>query len=147
MLRAVTAPVANPEDGEVLLEVKDANGEVKECFVLRMKTNAICRLEQAMGMHVHKLGPRLSNPGMQDLRCLLFAALSDRHPLMTQAEVGNLIDRVGFDAATAAVMEAFTLGFPEAVKGEAAKTPEGKGNGRGTGRASSRTRLKRGSVQ
>lgn len=147
MLREVPTPAANPEDGEVLLEVKDANGAVKEAFVLRMKTNAVCRLEQAMGEHVHKLGPRLTNPGMQDLRALMFAALSDRHPLMSQSDAGNVIDRAGFDACVAAVMEAFTLGFPKAVKGEAAKADSGKVKGRGTGPVSSRMQRKQESAQ
>lgn len=145
MLREVPAPVANPEAGEVALEVRDAAGEVVETFVLRMNTNALCALEKVMGEHVHKLGPRVMNPGMQDLRALLFAALRARHPGMTLDDAGDLIDRAGYDAALTPVMEAFALGFPTATKG--AKKAAGKEPAApGTGPGSSPTRRRPASV-
>jgi hypothetical protein len=138
-------PVANPENGEVLIEVRGPNGEVKRGYVMRMNTNAICVLEQAMGEHIHKLMPRIIDPGMQDLRALLFAGLHERQPEMTIADAGDLIDQAGFEACANAVMEACTLGFPKGVKGPAAKAaPEGKGHGTGPG--SSPTRRRRASV-
>ncbi|MBA2627187.1 MAG: hypothetical protein H0U85_04190 [Gemmatimonadales bacterium] len=139
--------MVNPERGEVLLEVKGANGNTTDSYVLLMRTNALVRLEQHMGDHIHKLGPRISSPGMGDLRALLCAALSTRHPEITLEGAGEIIDAAGFEEAGAAVMNALNLGFPRLAAGAAAVQNAGKVNGRGTGRGSSPTRRKRASVQ
>lgn len=145
MLREVPPPVANPEAGEVALVVRNDRDEIVETFVLRMNTNALCALEQAMGEHVHKLGARVMNPGLQDLRALLYAALRARHPGMTANDAGDLIDRAGYEGTMTAVLEAFRLGFPAAKPGEKkGKAAEGKDPG--TGPRSSPTRRKQGSV-
>src|SRR5687767_2064225 len=113
--KRVPAAVRSLANGDVLLEVNGPAGEVAESYTLRMKTNALCRLEQLMGDHVHKLGRRLTNPGMQDLRAILCAALSDHHPdVATLAGAGDLIDRAGFEVCAPAALEAFAAGFPSA---------------------------------
>lgn len=146
MNQRIPAPVANPEDGEVLLEIKDAAGNVTETFVLRMNTNAICRLEQALSDGIVQIERRLRiNPSLQDLRALLFAGLLNRHPLVTLNDAGNLIDRIGMSAASVLLLKVFELGFPVAPKGEAAKATAGKGTGPGTGKGSSRIGRKRAS--
>jgi len=141
--------VANAERGEVGLQVKGPNGEVLESYVLLLDTNAIAVLEQILGQQIHRLMPRLMSPGVSELRALLFAALNRYYPATRLHDAGHLIDRVGFEPASEAVIEALTLGFRPPSTTTAPSTAEApkRAHGRGTGRASSPTRRKRGSAR
>lgn len=141
------AEPVNKERGEVALFVPSTRGgELGQTYVLRMGTNALAKLEDVMGDHIHKLAPRLMSPRLGDMRAMLCAALGERHPEITLLEAGNIIDRAGYDAAGAALVEALNLGFPKGTPGKPeSATGKGESRGMGTGTSSSSTRRKRAS--
>lgn len=87
-------------------------------YTVKFSINAICELEDALGLSVAELGTAMADPArlrIRMMRALLWAGLRDKHPEVTIEDAGRLLD----DGATRimpVVAEAFALAFPAEEK-------------------------------
>jgi hypothetical protein len=91
----------------------DADGER---FTLTFSIDALCNLEEAAGCSISKIGEGLRDEGKPQLRTIktmFWAALTERHPDMTQKDASTLMGKIGFVTAGRLVLEAFALAFPD----------------------------------
>ncbi|MDD2870238.1 GTA-gp10 family protein [Neomegalonema sp.] len=112
--------MANPVKGEVGFEVDGTSYK----FVL--STNALCELEDAVGLPVSRFGEMLAAPSMRQVRAIFWAGLIDHHPGITPPEAGRLMDRLSVAERDSLLERAFRLAFPEAgtpQKGAAGNGP------------------------
>ncbi|MGL5934596.1 MAG: hypothetical protein ACRCZI_03120 [Cetobacterium sp.] len=106
--------MSNPNRGDVSF---DASGKT---WKLKFSTNAICELEDAIGIGVDSIASSMQNESAQKmklLRAVLWAAMQDHHEGITKKQVGDLIDEIGFEVATQKMTEAFAAAFPESKGG------------------------------
>ena len=94
------------------------NGEVRfeadgAAHVLRFGINALCALEERLGMGVQDIGAAMEgNLQLRMLRSIFWAALGATG---TEQAAGALMDAVGIERASALVVEAFAAAFPSAA--------------------------------
>ncbi len=100
-----------------------------EKYQLKMDFNAICSLEEELGISVDKLGETITS-GARTLRSVFRIALSAHHPAMTDMQAGELITTVGPEKVALLIVEAVTAAFPQAEAGKSAENPR-KPAGRG----------------
>lgn len=128
--------MANPVKGEVAFE---AAGRP---YTLSFSVNALCELEEALGLSVARISEVMGDDNsvsLRNVRALVWAGLRDHHPEVTQVEAGRLIDAVGIAEAVGLVGRAFMLAFPqEDARGSDARRPLGAATRSGRGRTSSR---------
>lgn len=114
--------MANPHKGEVSFEVR---GKKRTA---RLNTNAICELEDELGMSVDGISSRMVSGYLGTLRSVLRASL---HDSTTMEEAGEIIDELGPRRVVEVMIEAFNLAFPSPE--EAPSPPKGGKAGTGAG--------------
>lgn len=120
--------MANSHKGEVAFE---AGGKKR---TLRFDTNAICILEEDLGLSIAEIAAQLKSGRVSAIRAALRAGLNGGGDLTaTLRKAGELIDELGYERAVALVSDAFALAFPKAAK----EAGPPKGAGAGTGKRSS----------
>lgn len=125
---------ANPLRGETPLVVGDAT------YTLVLDYNGLCILGDRLDLGIKAIVAKLSQDIRPSfLRAMLWAALQQRHPEVTELEAGALIGEAGHDAVEAAILAAFTNGFPrrEDANAPADPLPGAKPAKTGTSRRSS----------
>ena len=115
--------MANPLKGEV--GFKAGSGD----FVLVYDFNALCTLEEDLGVGVEEIGEKLNS--VSSLRTVFRAGLEAKHGRMTDIEAGNLIHQVGLTKAGDLVVKALKAAFPEASAGGKGKAKAGATGGTG----------------
>lgn len=111
--------MANKAKGEVDLQVGD------KVYVLRYSVNALCNLEDALGVPIFEYFSNLSKiPSFNDTRKIFWAGLSENNPRPTLEEAGEIVSTVGLTVANEHMMAALNLGMPK-VK-ESTGDPEEK---------------------
>jgi hypothetical protein len=111
--------MANRRKGEVELE---AGADV---YTLRFSTNAICSLEDDLGMGINEIGGLLGDPAnfrMSTFRTIVKACVVGN---VTHEQAGDIIDAAGLEAVGAAIGKAFETAFPDAK-------PSAEGNEKAT---------------
>ncbi len=101
--------MSNPHKGELSF----ATGGKTFTFVFSI--NAVCALEDELGMGVNAIAAMLSDPKQMRLglmRSLFRCGLSDNHPDVDDAEAGRLMSALGAADAMRLVGDAFRLAFP-----------------------------------
>lgn len=95
-----------------------ANGKLHfeasgKSFVLAYDINALCRVEDALGIEDVKQLQEVMSKGMsfRKLRTLFCCGLT---PEVTEVEAGEVIQELGVTDATAKIGEAFKAAFPTA---------------------------------
>jgi hypothetical protein len=115
----------------------EANGKA---YRLIYTTNALCQLEQHLGVDVAEALSGLANRGSISLikaRALFWAALIEHHPSTTIDDAGKIMDRIGLAAATALIPKIIEQAFPASpasgsaggAPGPFASAPDGIGTG------------------
>jgi|ERR1700758_1476455 len=116
--------MANPLRGEVEF-VEDGH-----TYVLVLGVNEICAAEGLLGRKAHEISAALTRGGdMSALRGVMWAALKPKHNLSLD-ESGRLLQAVGLAKATALMIEAMRLAFPEPEKTAANPRKAARGTGR-----------------
>jgi len=119
--------MANPHRGEVALHAGD------QTYTLRLSVNAVIEIENHFDLGINQVSEKLSNPAsmrLGNLRAIVFYALKEHHPNMTESGAGEVIGRAGFDAVGEAIQEAMRLAFPEATDDGRPPKPERGGTGK-----------------
>lgn len=104
--------MANRRKGEVELEAGDS------VYTLRFSTNAICSLEDDLGVGINELGEKMGDPSqfkLSMLRSIVRACLTDK---VTAEAAGNIIDAAGIEATGEAIGKAFQAAFPDVKASE-----------------------------
>lgn len=101
--------MANKHRGEVALQA----GE--KTYTIHFSTNALCNLEEALGMSVSQLSEEFASQavGFRELRKILWAGMRDNHPDLDLEAIGEIIDAAGFTVSMEIVLKAFVAAFPE----------------------------------
>ena len=82
-------------------------------YKLVWSMNALAKAERLTGINLLKgIRSNLLNPSAEELRGLLYAAMSIAQPKLTLDDVGNLIRPDTWDIAIVALIEAYTLSMP-----------------------------------
>lgn len=113
--------MANPLKGEVGFTV--AGGD----FVLAYDFNALCTLEEDLGVGVEEIGEKLNS--VSSLRTVFRAGLEAKHGRMTDIEAGRMIHEVGVQKAGELVVKAIQGAFPAASTEGKAKAGAKAGTG------------------
>lgn len=108
--------MANPHKGEVAFE---ANGET---YKLVFDFNAICELEDALGVSASAIGEAIGDK-LSNLRTVFRIGLS-RHHNLSDPETGDILTDIGGEKAGELIGQAFSLSFPSA---DEPKGPVGNG--------------------
>lgn len=101
--------MANRQKGEMSF---DADGKT---YVLCFSSNALCELEDAIGVGVVRLGELLSNVEtlkLKDVRAVLWAGLTDHQKGIDVKSVGRIIDTIGIARAVEIISSGMSLAFP-----------------------------------
>lgn len=112
--------MANRQKGEVAF---DACGK---SYVLCFSANALCELEDVIGVGVAKIGDLLSNPEtltLKNVRAVLWAGLTDHHSGIDLKVAGAIIDDVGMFRAVELIAAGLSAAFPD----EDNASPQGPG--------------------
>lgn len=102
--------MANPARGEVAFRVADSE------YTLKFSTNAICELEERLDKGLNTIVANMER--LTTVRALLWAGLRAKHPDVTIAQAGEMIDRVGMAEATETIGKALTAAFPAPTEGK-----------------------------
>jgi hypothetical protein len=104
--------VANKQRGEV-----DLSHDGKT-YTLKFSINALCELEDAMGLRFDEIFSALGerSMSMNELRSMLWGALRDNHPDIEKKVVGEIIEGMGVVKAISLVHEVITSAFPQGDK-------------------------------
>lgn len=100
--------MANPLKGEIGFTVEG------EPWTLLYDFNALCTIEQDLGVALQDVGDRLTSPTM--IRSIFRIGLEARHGTMTDLEAGRLIHAIGVETGAELIGKAFAAAFPEAGK-------------------------------
>lgn len=128
--------MANRFKGEVSFRAGDIE------YTMRFSANALCELEDAIGMGVNAVATQLADPSslrLKMVRSVFWAGLRDRHPDMTIKHAGDLITELSLTKAMELVSDAFTLAFAreaEAHPPQPGEAGPAKTDQAGTGSAS-----------
>jgi hypothetical protein len=96
--------MANPHKGEVSFVV---GGKAR---TVRLSTNAICVLEDELGLSVDGISTRMVQGYLSVLRSVLRVALNDG---TTAEQAGDMIDELGPRAVCETLIQTFRLAFPD----------------------------------
>lgn len=102
--------MANANRGEVEIEVDGKK------YVLRFSANALCDLEDALGMSILQITSMISDPAqirMKMVRALLWAGLREKHPDLTILQAGDIVQELSLSGAFSVIEDAFKKAFPE----------------------------------
>lgn len=82
-------------------------------YTLQFTINALCALEDELGGgSIADIGETMGNrPSLKMLRTLVWVGLQQHHKAVSKEEAGDIIDAVGIEAVSAAVMSAVTASF------------------------------------
>lgn len=121
--------MANPHRGEVEIS---AAGKV---YNLRFSANALCDLEEALGMGVSEIAASMgSGMRVSVARAVFWCALRDNHPEVDERAAGHVMSDLGIVKAIEAVSKAFGLAFPNEESGDPRPPRPGNlANGIGSG--------------
>lgn len=92
-------------------------------YCLRYTTNRMCNLETALGMGVASFMRKYDAqnvPTYKDMRTIFHAGV---FPAVSVEDAGDIMDDLGFDAASELTAKALMAAFPEAEVGEVAENP------------------------
>jgi len=79
---------------------------------LRFSFNALCLLEDTLGLPIADIGAALSGSvKLGTVRALLYAGLSDEDPTLTLKQVGKLVDSRRLGEVAEAIRKAFEGAF------------------------------------
>ena len=107
--------MANPHRGSVALQAGD------HAYTLSYSVNAICELEDHLGMPVAKIVNLMKdeeNIRMATVRALIWGALRDHHEDIGLKGAGEIATTAGISACMEKVGKAFELAFPSEAKGK-----------------------------
>ena len=104
--------MANPHRGEV--EIKAG----EKAYTLVFTINAICDVEEETGADLLADLTRLSK-----VRLMLYAGLRTRHPEISRADAGAIIETIGVDVVQQAIVKALEIAFPK-KPGKVAGNPQ-----------------------
>jgi hypothetical protein len=94
---------ANPNNGEVAFEVEGVE------YIFKFGVNAQTIIEDKLDMNIGAFLGRIEKGfGAKDIRLLFYAGLAQHHKL-TESQVGDLLDKMGGDAASNIFMRAAEL--------------------------------------
>lgn len=106
--------MANKNRGEVEL----ASKETSEKYLIRVSTNALCEIENFVGMGIKSFFKTIQSRedaggtmSMRELRAVICAGLRYKQPEITLEQAGDIIDACGFSESVTAVVDAITLQF------------------------------------
>ena len=97
-----------------------------ETYTMRFSINALCAFEEHVGkslMQVFSEGEK-AELSVTMIRSLVWAGLTEDKPDLTLKEAGEIIQNVGLEPMTEAMMEAVQASFPDAG-GDRAGNPQG----------------------
>lgn len=100
--------MANRFKGEVSFDCGD------KPYIMRFSANALCELEDALGMGVNAVATQMSDPSTMRLtmvRTVFWAGLRDHHPDVTLHQAGEIITDLSLTKAMELVSKAFELAF------------------------------------
>lgn len=128
--------MANQERGELGFEC----GERR--FVLKYSVNALCELEDALGMSIRQFASLFKEPDsirLKQVRAAMWSGLLEKQPGITQQQAGAIIEEITMMRAMDLVGQAMkaAFGFADSSVSEAegdADPPRGRG-GRARGRS------------
>jgi hypothetical protein len=86
---------------------------------MRFSANALCELEDAIGMGVNAVATQMSDPSTMRLtmvRTVFWAGLRDHHPDITLHQAGEIITDLSLTKAMELVSKAFELAFQDNSK-------------------------------
>ena len=119
--------MANPHKGEVAFTAGD------ESYTLSYSANALCELEDMLGVGVNEIGAMMADPAkirMKQMRVVFHAGLLDHHPDMDEKTMKAVFSKLSAGEAVSHIAKAFALAFPEAKEGEAGpQQPSQDGSG------------------
>jgi hypothetical protein len=132
--------MSNEHRGEVSLQMGDA------VYTLRLNCNALVAMEGALQQKLPQIVAAFNvrDVGLTEIRAMLWAALRDKHPMVTLEAAGELLDVGGFQTVADAIGRAFVLSWASA-NGKVRDASDPKEGVSGTGTSFSRKRRKRGS--
>lgn len=109
--------MANAQKGEVSFEA------LGQSWTIKLGTNAMCEIEDRTGMSINKIGDKLNGDGftMKLMRTVFVCGMLDHHEGITDRDVGNILDDIGFEQASDVMQRAFVIATPEQKGG----TPKG----------------------
>lgn len=96
--------MANPHRGEVTFKAADTE------YTLVFSTNAICELEELLDKGLNAIVANMER--LMTVRAMLWAGLRTKHPDITIAKAGELIDTCGMLVATDVIDKALQAAFP-----------------------------------
>lgn len=110
--------MANAQKGEASFEA------LGQTWTIKLGTNAMCEIEDRTELSINKIGEKLNGAGfsMKLMRTVFACGMIDHHPDITDRTVGDILDEIGFEAASDIMGRAFTIATPEPKKGN---TPKG----------------------
>jgi len=102
--------MANPHRGEVGFQYGGRD------YKLRFSTNALCELEDLLGVGVNAISQQLGGVDtlrMKTVRAVFWAGLLDNHPQITILQAGEMLGELGLTTGLKLVGDAFALAFPD----------------------------------
>ena len=100
--------MANPVKGQVALRVDGRT------LILEFSIDALCQLEQHMGMTASEIIGKLGvDDSLTFKRDLLWGGLREHHPELDLRQAGELLRQRGGAAAGAKVIEAYLAAWPD----------------------------------
>lgn len=104
-----------------------------EAYVLLFDINALISIQEETGVKAQDLGTAFAEGAdLKLLRTLFRIGLADRHPDLSDLEVGRLLHQVGLQPAVEKLGEALRAAFPDATP----NPPQGARKKTGTSSAS-----------
>lgn len=118
--------MANTKRGEVDFRVD------KDTYTLSYSVNALCELEEALGIGIVEIANLLGDKDrlkLSTIRHIFHVGLKDYHPSVSITDTGKIMTDLGIEKVVELFSTAFGLAFPEAE----ASRPLGKDNGKRAG--------------
>lgn len=108
-----------------------------QAFTLCFDINALCALEDGLGVDVSELGDLMGGSvKLKTIRTLLWAGLQHHHAGITETEVGQVMQIADLAEVAQKVSEAFAAAFPTPEAGQSAAGPRKAPARAGTGKTS-----------
>lgn len=102
--------MANAQKGEYTFTGPDGND-----YTLLYNINAMCLIEDELGVPMSDLEDKLQRPSAKDLRAVLWAGLKHKHPDLKLEDAGAIASGVDI---LENITAAFSRAFPDAPKGD-----------------------------
>jgi hypothetical protein len=101
--------MANPHKGEVGFEIDGTP------YTLRFSANALCELEDELGLGVNAIAGQLADPKdlrLKTVRAVFWAGLRDHHSEITLIQAGEIVTAMSLPVALETIANAFSAAFP-----------------------------------